>query len=359
MLRYLASIIFVLSICLPWASAAEEKYWEYTFRPGDSIWRIANRYTTSPDNWLEIQQINQVRQGHDRVMKPGTRIVIPVAMLKNKPVPATVLAVSGGASLISPNGEQRQLKVGDKLFTGDKVVTKDKQRILIQFADLSELQVQSLSEVVLDQISYFKESGMADTRIRLNIGSVTTSVKKQTPNSRYQIRTPASVTAVRGTEFRLSSDDSAISRTEVTEGIVNVSAGSADEDVKQKFGIIAEEGKPLPKPVKLLPAPSLKIEINMRDGEMLASWESLDGAASYQYELSSDAKFTELIAGANTKDNKASVASLGLGIYYMRVRGIHENKLQGLNSVSPFEIVKDDSVPTEIYTPTNILLIGI
>ena len=40
----------------PATALAEEEYWEYTFRPGDTIWEIAKRYTSSVNNWLEIQE---------------------------------------------------------------------------------------------------------------------------------------------------------------------------------------------------------------------------------------------------------------------------------------------------------------
>ena len=87
---------------------------------------------------------------------------------------------------------------------------------------------------------------MVDTRIRLNIGRVNTRVEKQQPDSHYEITTPAAITAVRGTDFRLSTDDEQISRTEVTEGFVAVSAGVFEKNLQHGYGIVAEKDKPLP-----------------------------------------------------------------------------------------------------------------
>ena len=358
MLRYLTSLLLLLVVTFSAASFAEEEYWEYTFRPGDSIWKISERYTTSVNNWIEINRINSIRQGPDRKIRPGTRIVIPVSMLKKQPTPAVVLAISGDVILIRPDGEEYKLFTGAKLHTGDKVITKEKQRLVIQFADLSELQVLPDSEVVLDQISFHKETGMADTRIRLNIGSVNTRVKKQKSDSHYEITTPSSVTAVRGTAFRLSADNG-ISRTEVTEGIVNVSADDADENVKQQYGIIAEKGKPLPQPVKLLPAPSIKVKVEKNNGEMLASWGALTGAEHYRYELSTDEKFNDIVIASTTSSNKVNVASLDAGQYYLRVSGVHENKLQGLNATSSFEMPHYEGVPWMVYGLIAIMLLSL
>ena len=229
MLRLIYTLLMVVATSFPSLVAAEEEYWEYTFRPGDSIWKIAERYTTTVNNWGEIQKLNQIKQGPDRKIRPGTRIIIPVSMLKQQPTPALVIAVSGEATLIRANGEQSKVTLGEKLYSGDRVVTADKQNLRMQFADKSELQVLSNSVVVLDKLSHHKQTGMVDTRIHLNSGSVNTWVEKQHPDSHYEIRTPAAITAVRGTAFRLSTDDEQISRTEVTEGMVAVSAGAGED----------------------------------------------------------------------------------------------------------------------------------
>ena len=154
MFRFITTLLLMLAISLPAIVSAEEEYWEYTFRPGDSIWSIAEKYTTSVRNWDEIQKINKIRQGPDRKIRPGTRIVIPVSMLKQQPTPALVIALSGDVNLLRANGDSAILKVGDKLYSGDRVVTADKQNLRIQFADKSELQVLANSEVILDKLSH-------------------------------------------------------------------------------------------------------------------------------------------------------------------------------------------------------------
>ena len=173
-LRHILSLLLFLAASLPGLLAAEEEYWEYTFRPGDSIWKIAEKYTTSVDNWVEIQELNKIRQGPDRRIPPGTRIIIPVSMLKQQPVPAVVIAVSGDATVVRANGDSEVIISGTKLYSGDKVITGDEQNLRMQFADSSELQVLPNSRVVLDKLSHHESTGMIDTRIRLNSGSVNT-----------------------------------------------------------------------------------------------------------------------------------------------------------------------------------------
>ena len=128
-MRQIITLLLLLAVSLPGLVKAEEEYWEYTFRPGDSIWKIAEKYTTSVNNWVEIQELNKIRQGPDRRIPPGTRIVIPISMLKLQPTPAIVIAVSGAASLVRANGEKQTLETGTKLYSGDRVLTADEQNL--------------------------------------------------------------------------------------------------------------------------------------------------------------------------------------------------------------------------------------
>lgn len=369
MFRFFSTLLLLLSITLPGLVNAEEEYWEYTFRPGDSIWKIAEKYTTSVNNWDEIQKINQIRQGPDRKIRPGTRIVIPVSMLKLQPTPAVVIAVSGDVSLFRAKGEKATVIIGTKLYSGDKVVTADRQSLRMQFADKSELQVLSNTEVVLDKLSHHKTSGMVDTRIRLNSGSVNTWVEKQRPDSHYEIITPAAITAVRGTAFRLSTDAELISRTEVTQGIVGVSAGDAEKQVNDGYGIVAEKDKPLPEPVKLLAAPEVSDNLSADNSELQLSWQKLDGAKAYRYRLAGDENFNQVIIDETTENNTLKLTELPPGHYYLQLRGIDQYKLQGVDAVSDYEIqqapppppppVVDDSYWKVIMTTGIVVLLMI
>lgn len=341
--------------------SASEEYWEYTFRPGDSIWKIANKYTTSVKNWSEIQRINNIKLGPDRRIQPGTRIVIPVSMLKVKPTPATVIAVNGEARLTRANGESEVIKIGTLLYSGDSVTTVSEQSLRIQFADYSELQVLADTQIVLDKLSHHKQNGMVDTRVRLNLGSVKTWVEKQKANSHYELRTPAALTAVRGTAFRLSSDKHQISRVEVSEGLVAVSAGGVEKAVKEGFGLIAEKDKPLLDPVMLLPAPILSGNQAVGQQQLKISWQELDGAVSYRYQLATDDKFNQITIDNTTVENKLEITDLVPARYFLRVRGVDKINLEGEDAEKVFEIlqfiVRDESLRKAVIPMGTLLII--
>jgi hypothetical protein len=363
MFRPLLSLILALAICLPNPAVAAEEYWEYTFRPGDSLWKIAEKYTTSVNNWGELLRINSIEEAKDRTILPGTRISIPVSILKLQPAPALVIVVSGAAYVVRADGEQAELTVGMKLFSGDRVVTGDRQSLRMQFADKSELQVLPNSEVILDKLSQFEQTGMVDTRIRLNSGRVNTWVEKQKKDSRYEITTPAAITAVRGTNFRLSFDDSQVGRTEVLEGNVAVSASDAEKDIRNGFGIVAEQDKPLPEPVELLPPPEISDNLSLDKSKLQVSWKSLKGAELYRYQLAIDEKFNQVTIYGSTENSEIRLDELLPGQYFLRASGVDQYGLEGLDStigsfVIEEPVVKEFSI-WSIIIPVGLLFLAL
>ncbi len=88
----------------------------------------------------------------------------------------------------------------------------------------------------MDRLSAYGDTGMVDSRFRLQRGRVESRVRPlKGPGSRYEISTPAAVTLVRGTDFRVGVESgSGISQSEVVKGEVAVNA--AGESVKLKAG---------------------------------------------------------------------------------------------------------------------------
>lgn len=357
MFRFSRLFLILVFLGLPNLAAAEEEYWEYTFRPSDSIWKVAKKYTTTPNNWVKLREINAKHLTEDKKIRPGSRIVIPVSMLKLQPAPALVIALNGNVTLIRAKGNEEKPVVGTKLFSGDSVLTKEAQSLRMQFADQSELQVLANSKVVLDKLSYHKQSGMVDTQVRLNTGSVNTWVEKQLPDSRYEITTPSAITAVRGTVFRISADGNQLSRTEVTEGLVAVMAGDMEKGVEHGYGLLAEKDKPLPDPVELLPPTELSDNQFADKSELHVSWEALEGAKNYRYQLATDEKFNKIIVDETTTSNEINMDDLPVGKYYLMVRGIDKFTLEGFDSIRSYEI--NEPAPIDDSYWKAIMLTGI
>jgi predicted phage tail protein len=131
--------------------------------------------------------------------------------------------------------------------------------------------------------------------------------------------------------------------------MVAVSAGTSEKEIQDGYGIVAEKDKPLPEPVKLLSAPDVSIEASAEQTSVQVSWIALDGAKSYRYQLAGDEKFNQLVVDSTTTENTIDLDQLTPGHYYLSVRGVDQFKLEGLDTVTSFEIkeppppVEDDS----------------
>ena len=336
-----ALLMVCLVLALTWNPVhAETQHWVYTVRPGDNIWDLTERYCTSVRHWKRIQRLNNVHL--DRQIPPGTKLRFPLDILKYQPATALVTQVQGTAQLIRTGGKPAvPLVAKTALRSGDRIVTAAGANVTLQFADGSELLVLEDSEIVMDTLSAWSTTGMVDTRVRLQGGRVDTRVKPgQGPGSRYHIITPAAVAAVRGTRFRVAADkQQPLSRSEVTAGTVNVGAAGSSQDIPAGFGLVSESGKPPQPPRQLLPPPDLAATTTLyRNLPLQFSWSSLPGAQGYRLQIAPNQKFETLIVDKSAGQPVVQWADLPDGRYALRVRGIDDVGLEGLDAVGVFEV---------------------
>jgi len=315
--------------------------WVYTVRLGDNVWNLTKKYCTSVRYWKKVEQHNKLKP--NQYIPPGTKLRFPLAWLKHQPASALVIRLAGKAEVIrAQDGAKRDLAVNAELNSGDQIHTGLESTLTLRFADGSELLVRGGSKLKLDHLSAYGSTGMVDTRVRLKRGRVDTHVKpSKGPGSRYQIITPAAVAAVRGTQFRVSADNNgaAITRSEVLEGKVNVSGTGKSQLVPAGFGIIAEEGKPLAPPRKLLPAPQLlDVQTHFDSLPLQFIWPVVLGAQKYRLQIAPDERFDHLLADRVVSEPTDHLADLPDGEYQLRIRAIDSNGLEGHNAVQTFVV---------------------
>lgn len=156
---------------------------------------------------------------------------------------------------------------------------------------------------------------------------------------RFEIRTPAAVSAVRGTEFRAGyAADAARGSTETLGGAVAVSGAGSAVAVGAGFGTRAEAGKPPRAPVPLLPAPRLDALPTLNDVAALRwSFAPVPGAVAYRHQLARDAEFRALVAESVTPEPAGAVAALADGRYWLRARAIDAGGIEGFDATLALE----------------------
>ena len=190
-------------------------------------------------------------------LRPGTRLRIPTAWLKTQPAPVEVVHVRNDATVVrAGSGQSEPLTAGMQLAAGDRVRTGADSSASLRFANGARLVLQAGSDLELDRLSSYGPTIIVDSSLRLEAGRV--DVRAPGDGSRLEILTPAGVSSIRGTEFRVGmAAPEAVMRTEVVKGMVAVEAQGRRQPVAAGSGTLTAAGQPPAPPVPLLPPPDI------------------------------------------------------------------------------------------------------
>ncbi|WP_448097625.1 FecR domain-containing protein [Luteibacter yeojuensis] len=335
------------------ACATPAADWNYRVRPNDTIWDLSGRYLKPGIPWQKLQDYNKVADPLH--LPPGMTLHIPVAWLRLEPARARVIAVVGHATATLPGTAQAMPVTQGMLFGyGTTLVTQSDSSLTLEFADGSRILVQSNSELGLDRLSAYKNTGMVDTRVRLQRGRINSDVTPMSGNAaRFNVSTPGTISSVRGTHFRVIADSATDeARTEVISGKVDV--GNDKRHVLATAGLgVTTAGEASPgRPQSLLPAPALQcpvVPINQFPYEF--QWQALNGARHYRVQVASSAKFEALLLDRVVDDTRAVIPDLGDGTYAIRVRGVGTSALEGLDATCSAISIDNHPRPPLIVSP--------
>lgn len=333
---------------------AAEQAWRYGIKHGDTLISIATEYLINPHAWQRLQTLNRIAD--PKRLVPGSTLRIPVSLLRRDAAAAQVIYIRGKATLV-PRGAARQaLQQDTTLKTGDRIETGPDSNVSLRFVDGTRLLLAPNSHITLSEMLLFGKTGMAQTLVELHRGQVETQAAKQVqPAARYEIKSRTLNLAVRGTDFRVSTEDAAtaITRSEVLEGGVKASVTASAVNVPAGFGTLAAAGeKPRP-PIKLAPAPQLVAAPARVDRLPLHfKWEPSPGIERYRAQIFSGKNHDQPELDGVFQGNAAKWVDLPDGSYQLRVRAIDANGLEGLNRNHAF-IIKARPEPPFIIGPAD------
>jgi len=313
--------------------------WIYTVRPGDNLWNLAEEYLIDLSYWQKLQTLNRVEDPFH--IPPGTRLRIPTSWLKKTPILARVQSVTGTAEAVEADtGKVTPLQPGNLLLMGDAVRTGKDTNITLEFVDGSRLLLQSDSYLTLDHLGIYRGTGVTDTRVRLRDGRLETQVAPaKGAASRFQISTPAAITSVRGTDYRVGSDIKAReSRAEVTQGRVDVSSAGTTRDVPAGFGTIAAAGEAPRPPIRLLAAPDLSgLPETFERSPIQFVLAAAPEIRGYRVQIAEVPEIgARLLFDETFSSERIRGPDLPDGEYLLRGRGIDTHALEGLNAERRF-----------------------
>ena len=340
--RSAAFAALAVIMCLPgsWARAAVEPEFAHPVVAGDTLIGISERLLARPTDWPILVKLNKVP--NPRRLKPGSTLRIPVALLREQPANATIVAVSG--EVTGPNGTK--LAPGMEIGAGASLQTAADGAVTLRVPDGSLISLQPKSAARITTVSRYAGTEIFSSVFRVLSGRIEALVNKLTGPSRFEVQTEFAVAGVRGTRFRVASEAAPgaapRAQTEVLEGAVGFAAAQTPGDpvlIAAGFGSVTDAtGRPQPA-TALLTAPQIDARDNLQ--ERLISrfrFPAVDGARSYRAQVAADAEFRQGVNEATFSSNELKFADLADGDYFLRARAIDALGLEGRDAIFTFRL---------------------
>lgn len=318
---------------------AQGDYFLYQIEPGDTLEALSSRYTLDPNNWPALQSLNQVADPYRLQIAKVLRI--PLSLIPRRAAQARVTHLHGR---VTRNGQT--LQTGDQLETGD-TLRSGQGSVTLTLEDHSLLTITPDTEVQIHNLQTFRGSELSDTVLELPHGSVESSVAPDdTGVGRFEIRTPATVTGVRGTQLRVHANPAG-SRHEVLHGAAAIQGPvRTEQSLARNHGAAYDASGALLGTHALLPAPQLHPSATHASS---LSWSPVQGASAYRVRIALDAAGTQLKSDQRTAQSSITLPPSGAGTRYVFVRAIDALDIEGSDASRRIEaangLTSSDGLP--------------
>lgn len=347
---------------LPSATPAQEVFQEIVVAPGDTMWGIANKYLKDPRRWPDIVKHNQLPTSDPTIALPGTKIKLPIALIKEEFLDATLISMvqdvrfrRKGTDKWDPAKPQMKLKYEDGLRT------MDASQARVRFPSKEVVQINENTYIILKPEKIMQEVELLEGNVRASQAKIImpqgTVVRPRGVGSDYQAKIRPDATEV----------------VFVYKGKVDVTAQGKTVTVPEGYGTEVRKASPpiAPVPLPTFPdfdpaaiamAPPSVSTIKNVSGDVTIeprkptqpinanrsqSLVSKDILVSYHLQLSKDENFKSIVLektvpiGQTFALNKEKIPD---GKYHMRVAFLDALGVMG-NFSQPTTIVKDTVAP--------------
>lgn len=319
----------------------------YPVRKGDTLYSLTRAYLTGARGLQRVRQINRI-PASSLILARGT-LRLPRSVLRDVPIEARVESFSGDVLMQQPGSAPAPVAIQAQLGEGTVIQTGPRGFLSLRLADDSTVTIPSQSSVRIVRLRRVLINQAVEREFRAEAGRLRARVTPmRDPGSSFRVTTPITVSAVRGTEFRVAFDPSGQqAQTEVEDGKVAFDLGptaaptssAAGTQLVPGFGAVARPGT-MGRPTPLLPAPRLADPDRVQTEPRLAfRIEPAPAARGYRLQIGRDAGLLDLIDEATGSDPAFSLGALPVGTYFVRVAAVDAEGIEGLGRTYAFDRV--------------------
>ncbi len=311
------------------ATGARGEYFTYRFQPGDILLTLSQRFTQNEENWKIIREINGIADQYK--IPVGFELKVPFSMIDEVPASATVSYLRGQAYL---NGLPIR-ETGQQINEGAVITAGPNSNVTLTLPDSSKVLVPADSTVTARRLRSFSGTGYIDAIFTVDKGGVQSHVNPGGEGvGRFEIRTPVSITGVRGTILRAGRLDGNGAYSAIVKGKADFSQSGAPSvtPLASNQGLVSDsEGRPqAARP--LLPPPVLH-PISGPSHNLRLSFDPVPGAVAYQVVLAEDEEGYDVLWSGRTTENSIALPAVRNGTVYALVRSVDDQTLTGRDAV--------------------------
>lgn len=310
----------------------------YRVRPGDSLIALGRKFFVSPESYKQVQRLNSLENPDS--LRVGATIVIPISVLRYSRLEARIIAFKGRAS-VTRDARSEAVSLQTRLSEGAVIETAADGYLTMQLANGSKIAIPSNSQLRIARMRTYLLSGGTDLDFMVERGrSEITATRLPDSRSRFRMRTPVAVSAVRGTVFRIGYDGAGSpTLTEVVEGhvAVNLNAGAAQTSLATGFGAAGSPDGRLQREALLPPPEFVEPGRVQRGREVAFALRANPIAIGYHVQIARDRGFVDIVTAGRSPTPLVNIGSLPPGRYFARATAIAPSGLEGLPQTLPFE----------------------
>jgi len=200
-------------------NATERPLIIYKVQAGDTLSQLSARFFVETANLEVIRSLNHLR--HIDLLPSGKHLKIPREFVKQSPSQATIISISC-ARMIRAGSPPKALSVGAVISEGTIIDVPAECQVSMLLEDSSVIRLPSSAAVKFSVLRKNALESSPQVELELVRGRIELDVNKnRSRTTPFDVRTPLSVTGVRGTEFRVGyAPTEQVGQVEVIRGVV-------------------------------------------------------------------------------------------------------------------------------------------
>lgn len=224
----------------------------YKIQAGDTLNKLSKKYLIQPADLEEIRNLNNLRSIN--LLPAGKKLKIPRHTVKQSPSQATIISLSC-ARAIRAGTPLRPMSIGSILNEGAIIDIPAECQAAMLLEDSSVIRLPSSAAVKISILRKNAIESSPEVQLDLVRGKIELEVYKgRSQTTPFEVRTPLSITGVRGTEFRVGyTPIEKTGQVEVLAGVVQAT-GLSDTESRS---IMKGQGVPYDSSGKALPTETL------------------------------------------------------------------------------------------------------